>query len=168
MTSGAALHVLAYYLPDLVNLSLEGNQLTQWRELDSIQGRKNKLNNLRELILIGNPIRELEIKNNRAESYRRCVYSRCPICWVLILIRLDSEITRRFPSLQMLDQEPITTISFNADMPEASTSTATPSVNTTPQSFFTKEMGPSFITGIDSSVVNEFLTRYISSCAQCA
>ncbi len=59
----------------------------------------------------------------------------------------------------MLDQEPITTISFNA--PEASSSTAV-EMKRPPQTFFTREMAPSFITGIDSSVVNEFLTKYVS------
>lgn len=61
----------------------------------------------------------------------------------------------------MLDQEPVTRISFK--VPQASSSTHA-GVERPPQTFFTREMAPSFITGIDSSVVNEFLTRYIFRC----
>lgn len=66
--------MLGHYMSDLANLSLEGNRIQTWRDLDYISGRKGKLNKLRELILIGNPIRELEYKNNRAESFRRYIY----------------------------------------------------------------------------------------------
>lgn len=33
------------------------------------------MENLRELLLLGNPVRELEYKNNRVEKYRQCAIS---------------------------------------------------------------------------------------------
>lgn len=45
-----------------------------WKDLDSISqlsDKKDKLLKLRELILIGNPIRDLEYQNNRVDSYRK-------------------------------------------------------------------------------------------------
>ena len=65
---------IAHYLPNLANLSLENNNLRVWKDIDSISqlsDKKDKLLKLRELILIGNPIRELEYQNNRVDSYRK-------------------------------------------------------------------------------------------------
>ena len=64
---------LAHYLPKLANLSLEGNKLAGWKEIDYISGKRGRLSQLRELVLVGNPMRELEYKNNRAQQYKRCV-----------------------------------------------------------------------------------------------
>lgn len=69
--NGAILSTLSHYVPNLANLSLEGNHLKLWRDLEYISGKKGKLEHLRELILKGNPIRELEYQNNRAEKYKR-------------------------------------------------------------------------------------------------
>lgn len=68
---------MSHYLPGLKNLSLEGNALRGWKELDYISGKRGRLEQLRELILVGNPIRELEYQNNRAAGYKR--YGRLPI-----------------------------------------------------------------------------------------
>ena len=73
IASGLMISTLSHYLPRLANLSLEGNQLKVWRDLDCISGKKGKLEHLRELILKGNPVREMEYQNNRVEKYRRCV-----------------------------------------------------------------------------------------------
>ena len=73
LTSGRIMSTLPHYLPTLKNLSLEGNKLSGWKEVDFISGRRGRLEKLRELILKGNPIRELEFKNNRAETYKRYV-----------------------------------------------------------------------------------------------
>ena len=62
---------LSHYLPKLKNLSLEGNKIQVWREMEYISGKRGRLESLRELILVGNPIRELEYQNNRAASYKR-------------------------------------------------------------------------------------------------
>lgn len=80
--TGLLLSALSHYLPRLANLSLEGNQLKMWKDLDQIAGKKGKLEHLRELILKGNPIRELEYQNNRAEKYKRCVVRECRISMV--------------------------------------------------------------------------------------
>ena len=67
---------IAHYLPNIANLSLENNNLRVWKDIDSISqlsDKKDKLLKLRELILIGNPIRELEYQNNRVDAYRKYV-----------------------------------------------------------------------------------------------
>lgn len=65
---------------------------------------------------------------------------------------------RRVPALQVLDQEAITQISFDA--PHVSTSTTpvvAPSATT-----FPFEMGPSFVTGVDGSLISNFLIQSVS------
>lgn len=66
-----------------------------------------------------------------------------------------SEIVRRFPSLELLDSEPVVKIAF--DVPQASTSVSIPSEPTATK--FPCEMRPSFITGIDGAYVANFLSR---------
>lgn len=68
------LTTISHYLPKLANLSLQSNNLKTGRDLDYISGRKGRMEHLRELILIGNPVRELEITNGRGEKYRRLVF----------------------------------------------------------------------------------------------
>ncbi|TFY63422.1 hypothetical protein EVG20_g6313 [Dentipellis fragilis] len=90
LSSAQYFSTIAHYLPDIANLSLENNGLRVWKDLDclsSVTGKKDKLTKLRELILIGNPLRELEYKHNRVDEYR-------------------NNVIRRFPSLEMLDKEP--------------------------------------------------------------
>lgn len=60
------------YLPNLRNLSLQGNALKTWRDLDPIGARRDKMKHLRELVLIGTPLRDMEYKNGRGDRYRRC------------------------------------------------------------------------------------------------
>jgi nuclear RNA export factor len=71
ISSGQLLSTLAHYLPKLANLSLQNNNLKVWRDIDFISGRKGKLEHLRELILLGNPLREQEIQNGRGDKYKR-------------------------------------------------------------------------------------------------
>ncbi|KAF9231003.1 hypothetical protein BU15DRAFT_91000 [Melanogaster broomeanus] len=135
--SGQLLSTLAHYLPKLANLSLQNNDLKVWRDMDYLSGRKGKLEHLRELIMIGNPLRELEIKNGRGDKYK-------------------SDMARRFPSLVMLDQEAIATIAFDA--PGLATAPITqkrPTATTFPH-----EMKPSFITGVEDAVISNFLVRF--------
>ncbi|KZT07659.1 NTF2-like protein [Laetiporus sulphureus 93-53] len=138
LTTGAAFARLSHYLPKLANLSLQGNKLSAWRDIDYISGKRGRLTKLRELILIDNPLREVEYKNNRVDRYK-------------------SEITRRFPTLEMLDMEPIPKIAFDA--PQTSTSSSS-QVQKPTATTFPAEMQPSFITGVDSSIVSNFLMRY--------
>lgn len=82
LPSGFHLSSLPHYLPRLENLSLQGNQLANWRDIDYVSGRKSKLENLRELILLDNPVRELEFTNGRADRYKR--YDIQYLTWIVI------------------------------------------------------------------------------------
>ncbi|KAI9000551.1 NTF2-like protein [Trametes punicea] len=137
LTSGRMMSTLAHYLPKLANLSLEGNKLSGWKEIDYISGKRGRLSQLRELVLVGNPMRDLEFKNNRAQQYK-------------------SEIARRFPSLEILDGEPVARVGFDAPAPSASTSTR----SHTMLSSFAWSMEPSFIAGVDGAIVSNFFMRY--------
>ncbi|KAH7884498.1 hypothetical protein F5I97DRAFT_1812991 [Phlebopus sp. FC_14] len=134
--SGQMLSTLAHYLPQLANLSLQNNNLRVWRDIDYISGKRGKLEHLRELILLGNPLREIEVKNGRADNYK-------------------SAIARRFTSLVMLDQQAIATIAFDAPGPSAPASEKRPTATTFPY-----EMKPSFITGVENTVISNFLVRF--------
>ena len=72
-------------LPGLQNLSLKDNLLKTFHDVEFIDGRK--FTNLRELILLGNPISDGS--NNYVE-----------------------EITKMFPTLEMLDEKEVPKISF--------------------------------------------------------
>ncbi|KAK2460147.1 hypothetical protein APHAL10511_007826 [Amanita phalloides] len=135
--TGQHLNYLNRYLPRLANLSLQDNNLRVWKDLDFISARKERLLHLRELILVGNPVREIEYQNGRKEKFR-------------------SEMARRFTSLEVLDQEAIAQISFDIPQPSASTATLPKPSATT----FPFEMGPSFVTGVDPNLVSNFLSRF--------
>lgn len=67
LVSGGQIAQLGHYLPGLRNLSLQGNRLRTWRDVDLIS-TKRRLGQLRELIFIGNPLR-----NEHSEEYKRSV-----------------------------------------------------------------------------------------------
>ncbi|KAF8220952.1 NTF2-like protein [Tricholoma matsutake] len=138
---GEHLTYIHHYLPDLVNLSLQNNNIRSVKELDCISQRKQKMLNLRELVLLGNPVRELEYQNGRGDRYRQIM-------------------AQRFSSLQVLDQEPIAQISF--DVPQSST-TSSASINRPTATKFPSEMGASFVTGVDGSIVSNFLLRFFTT-----
>ena len=69
--TGQTVSRLAHYLPKLANLSLENNKLSSERDLDYISGRKGKLESLRELLLVNNPVRDFEFRNNGGDRYKR-------------------------------------------------------------------------------------------------
>lgn len=71
--NGQHLQYLAHYLPRLANLSLQGNKIRLWKDLDFISSRKGKLLHLRELVLLDNPIRELNFKDDNGQRYKQCV-----------------------------------------------------------------------------------------------
>lgn len=66
-----------------------------------------------------------------------------------------SEISRRFTSLEVLDQEPITQISFDGPKPSASIIT----VEKPSATSFPYPMDTSFVTGVDGALVSSFLIR---------
>ncbi|RKP26337.1 hypothetical protein SYNPS1DRAFT_14337 [Syncephalis pseudoplumigaleata] len=88
LTSCQSISTICQYLPELQNLSLQNNLLPDYKSIEQLRG-PNKLKQLRELILTGNPVREESI----AHTGNDIVYR--------------SEIARRFPQIQMLDQRPI-------------------------------------------------------------
>ncbi|GAB5593395.1 nuclear mRNA export [Umbelopsis nana] len=77
---------LAEYMPNLQNLSLQDNNITTFNDLEPLAGKFHHLN---ELVLNDNPVktRDLERHGNDV-TYR-------------------SEITRRFPTIKLLDGAPV-------------------------------------------------------------
>ncbi|KAI0255112.1 hypothetical protein BJV78DRAFT_1181400 [Lactifluus subvellereus] len=142
LQSTHVISTIAHYLPNIANLSLENNNLRVWRDIDSISqlsDKKDKLLKLRELILIGNPIRELEYQNNRVDTYR-------------------NNIMRRFPTLEILDKEPVTKISFDA--PQAPHHSVGPSGSHPAATVFPAPMRPPLIAGVDGAIITSFFARF--------
>lgn len=149
---------IAHYLPNLANLSLENNNLRVWKDLDSISqlsDKKDKLLKLRELILIGNPIRELEYKNNRVDSYRKWVFPH--LFLVGRCLQSSSNIMRRFPTLEILDQEAVTKISF--DVPQTPHPIASSGSHPIAKDF-PALIQPPLIAGVDGGIITSFFARY--------
>lgn len=69
-TCFAALH---RYLPNIVNLSLTGNRIRTYKDMEVFGGPKWLLKKLRELILLENPIREVSVADGKLEEYRKLV-----------------------------------------------------------------------------------------------
>ncbi|KDR78808.1 hypothetical protein GALMADRAFT_244380 [Galerina marginata CBS 339.88] len=138
--TGALLMQLSRYLPKIVNLSLHNNKIREKKEISMIVPRKDKMIHLRELILTGNPIRELAYKAGHGADYR-------------------GDIVRRFSSLEVLDQEAIQQISFDAPQP----STANVPVEKPNATTFPFPMNPSFVTGVDGGLVSNFLIRFFNA-----
>ncbi|KAH8100008.1 hypothetical protein BXZ70DRAFT_939960 [Cristinia sonorae] len=136
LTSSVHLAAIPHYLPNLKNLSLEGNALRSYKDMDLIAGRNGKLEQLRELILTGNPVRELQYQNNRVDKYK-------------------SEMSRRFPRLEILDGEAVAKIGFDAPHATGASSSSVPAATS-----FPFEMGGPFVTGVDGSVVSKFLMQF--------
>jgi nuclear RNA export factor len=132
---------IAHFLPNLANLSLENNNLRMWKDIDSISqlsDKKDKLLKLRELILIGNPIREQDYQNNRVDAYR-------------------NNVMRRFPTLEILDKEPVAKISFDAP-PASHPAGPTGPLNAAKE--FPALMCPPLIAGVDGGIITSFFARF--------
>lgn len=71
-------------------------------------------------------------------------------------IMFQSQITRRFSSLEMIDSEPVAQISF--DVPQSTSAAPVKKPNATT---FPVPMGPSMIYGVDGGLVSNFLVRYV-------
>ncbi|KAJ7116498.1 hypothetical protein C8R44DRAFT_674886 [Mycena epipterygia] len=136
--TGQHLTFIDKYLPRVAHLSLQNNNLRLWKDLDPICSRREKLLNLRELVLMGNPLRETEYQTGNSARYKR-------------------EMARRFLTLELLDQEAIAKISFDvAQSDDLKAGGVKPPSATT----FPFDMGPSFIDGVDPSLVSTFLSRF--------
>ncbi|QSL64631.1 hypothetical protein MERGE_001932 [Pneumocystis wakefieldiae] len=135
ITSLINISTLAQTYPNLKNLNLANNLLKYYKDLD-VWSHKDKLPNLQELILIGNEIRENEIKKGNEINYR-------------------SEIIKRFPNLKMLDMVPVTqTIQF--DIKDSS-------INDFGKTILPKKIcGSFFESDLIKNTVMAFLEKYFS------
>lgn len=61
-------------MPRLANITLEGNLIRTWKDLDYLTPRKGKVSQIKEIMLVGNPLRENEIQHGRHEKYKRWEY----------------------------------------------------------------------------------------------
>ncbi|CAE6462120.1 unnamed protein product [Rhizoctonia solani] len=97
------LRMLPTFLPQLKNISFQNNEIRLWKDLEAIIPHEQKhggaVSSIREIILMGNPVHDLELAKGDLTAYR-------------------SEVVRRFPNLEMLDQEPIVKIGFDVPLPE--------------------------------------------------
>lgn len=82
--NGGIIAAVGRYLPNIANLSLQGNKLERVRDLDIITGRKgssSRLTSLKELILIGNPCRENEVQVGKYDEFRQYVFWSFLLLW---------------------------------------------------------------------------------------
>ncbi|CAE6480696.1 unnamed protein product [Rhizoctonia solani] len=98
-----SLRMLPTFLPQLKNISFQNNEIRMWKDLEAIipneQKHRDAVSSIREIILMGNPVHNTELAKGDLTAYR-------------------SEVVRRFPNLDMLDQEPIVKIGFDVPLPE--------------------------------------------------
>lgn len=94
---------LAEYLPNVKNLSLEGNDIKWAKDLSfKTRGPQGNFSSLKELILNGNPVHDNAIAAGNQEGYR-------------------AEVLARFPQLTMLDRVPVSQTESNfASLPGSS------------------------------------------------
>ncbi|KAG9083564.1 nuclear mRNA export, poly(A)+RNA binding protein, partial [Ceratobasidium sp. 392] len=125
------------------------NQIRLWKELEYIiphdPKHREAVSSIREVILMGNPVHDVEVAKGDLTVYR-------------------SEIIRRFPNLDMLDQESIVKIGFDVTLPEIAERTAAAGKN--PEwpaaTSFLVDMKAGFMgPGIEATTV-EFLTKYFT------
>ncbi|KAF9026032.1 NTF2-like protein [Hymenopellis radicata] len=136
------LTLLAHYLTSLDALSLKDNDIRSFKELEHVTGRagKERFSNLQELMLGGNPLHVQQYEKGHQDSYK-------------------AEVVRRFPTITMLDQEPMALIVF--DTPSSSTSAVT--VSKPSATSFPVEMQSSNISGVSGDLVTNFLFRFFDA-----
>ncbi|KAG8779149.1 nuclear mRNA export, poly(A)+RNA binding protein [Serendipita sp. 397] len=126
------------YIPNVVNLSLTGNKVRSSKDMEIFAGPKWVLTKLRELILLDNPIYEMALAQGKIEEYRK-------------------EITRKFPSLEILDNVPVPHIRLSI----APTTPRIPLVPEAAKAFPTPMGSNAIATDIQAFVFN-FLQRYLA------
>ncbi|PVF97236.1 NTF2-like protein [Serendipita vermifera] len=127
------------WLPDIVNLSLTGNKVRSYKDMEIFGGPKWVLKKLRELILLENPLREVAVADGKIEEYR-------------------NEVTRKFPSLEILDNVPVPHISFGV-APSAPHVPLVPTAAST----FPVPMGPNAIAPEIQAFTFTFLERFFAA-----
>ncbi|KAF9923548.1 nuclear mRNA export, poly(A)+RNA binding protein [Linnemannia zychae] len=98
LTSLQSISTLGQYYPNLLHLSLKGNNISTLDELQNLC-RNGRLQHLTELILVDNPVREMEIQAHGNDC-----------------INYKSNVTRLIPSLERLDGTEVPKISFGLDI----------------------------------------------------
>ncbi|KAI3481760.1 hypothetical protein L1887_55607 [Cichorium endivia] len=136
---------LPVYLPNLQNLSLEGNELKWTKDLDTFASRRSKLANLKELLLTGNPVYTSAVAAGNEEGYRR-------------------EILSKFRQLTMLDQKPVTpTESGFANLPSSSKSKKVDAdAAQVPLRNFPVPNKPGFVDAEAGAIMPNFLSKYFT------
>ncbi|KAG8880824.1 nuclear mRNA export, poly(A)+RNA binding protein [Tulasnella sp. 331] len=129
---------ISHYLPNLVNLSLQDNQLGSSKELTYLAGRSGAPSKLQELIFLDNPFRAAAEKNGNLPTYR-------------------SEVSRQFPHLEMLDLTPLLKIGFDAT-PEIKADRKKPDLEAAKD--FTAPMGPAVLPDNVRDLATGFLASF--------
>ncbi|KDQ13518.1 hypothetical protein BOTBODRAFT_133413 [Botryobasidium botryosum FD-172 SS1] len=141
-SSTQPISTLHHYLPRLENITLEGNHIRAMKDLDYLTPRsKLKVSQIKEVILLGTPLRDNDYSHGRQDKYK-------------------TEVARRFPMLSMLDHEPVAKIGFDIAVADSS---AAPVPSSSQLSMtFPFEMRPNLIAvGCEDQTI-QFLSRFIS------
>ncbi|CCA67045.1 related to mRNA export factor mex67 [Serendipita indica DSM 11827] len=125
------------WLPNVVNLSLIGNKVRSYRDMEIFGGPKWILKKLREIILLENPLHETAVTDGKVELYR-------------------NEIARKFPSLEILDNIPLPHIKYGV----APTTPRVPLVPQPARSFPTP-MRPSAVAPEIGAFISNFLESFL-------
>lgn len=70
-----------------------------------------------------------------------------------------SNMLRRFPTLEMLDKEPVTKIAFDGPSTSKPHTSGPHPIATT----FPSQMMPAFVVGVDGALVSSFFSRFVRS-----
>lgn len=145
-TSLQPLTTLGQYVPSLANLSLERNGLRWVRDLDVLASKKHGLPNLRELVLLGNPVQTTALESSNEDGYRR-------------------DVLAKFPDLHILDMKPVTDVEkgFAQLFRGRSRARAGPEAAQVPLRRFPLQVRAGFVDGDAAQVVPEFLSHFFAA-----
>lgn len=79
--------------------------------------------------------------------------------FIRLITLIGRDIVKRFPALEMLDNEPIVKVGFDAPTPQTNPShrhTPKPTTNSFPH-----PMAPPFVMGVNGALISDFLTRCV-------
>ncbi|WFC97708.1 nuclear mRNA export, poly(A)+RNA binding protein [Malassezia yamatoensis] len=140
-----ALTTLGQYLPKLVNLSLERNELRWVRDLDVLASKRHGLHQLQELLLEGNPMQQSALEAENLDGYRR-------------------DVLAKFPSLRILDRRPVSEVEhgFSQLFRGRSAKKTGAEAAKVPLRNFPLQIRPGFIDGNAAQIVPEFLSTFFA------
>lgn len=145
-TSLQPLTTLGQYVPSLANLSLERNELRWVRDLDVLASKKHGLPNLRELVLLGNPVQATAVESGNEDGYRR-------------------DVLAKFPDLHILDMKPVTDVEkgFAQLFRGRSGARGGPEAAQVPLRRFPLQVCAGFVDGDAAQVVPKFLSHFFTA-----